>query len=203
MGSSPKKKRQSKPPVQATPLPESTQAVAALSRPELIAEVYSAVGALIQDEVGRQGRLDTKGSSLLTSVGLSLTVSLAAMGAVVQQHPHGLALASIVTFFVGAIAALVAAFFSLVAVLLRSNRKGLFLPTLLDASMLSAANALAPETAVSEFRRSVLGVMAVVAADHRQNLERKAKWIHRGQVAFGIFMLAMFLAILIFIIGVL
>jgi hypothetical protein len=179
---------------------------AALHSPELVAELHSVVLRQIAEEATREARIDTKATSLLSAVGISISLLSAFMGpSVVKALSNAAGWLSFFVYALLLLAALSAIGTGIVAVLVLRVR-GYGTPhdeAIWNAGELSAADAKnddKPEEAhdrvlgVAQYRRYMLVSMWEAHVKTRGVNDRRAKNLLRGQWVFvGFCVLLLFL----------
>jgi hypothetical protein len=152
-------------------------------------------------ESERQGRLDSKANGLLAIVGLSLTVLFTYGGQILLGHAkvlreqEGLVIwvVAVAALILAVVAALAASAYALAALFvarqfLTMNERTIFkVDTLRKADDEDEADA-----GVAQYRRYLIVDMWQIVQTQFHNLERKARFIRRGQAAYGAFLLLLF-----------
>ena len=178
--------------------------------PNAVAEqIFKVVEGQVNAETARQQRIDAKATSLLTAVGLSLTVAFS-FGAVLLKdgrtywHDTGVHTWVVVVFGAALLTGVVAAFCALLAVMVRTydgmNERAVFSEQVLDrvrevASETqdlpgdqSAKRAAAQEAALAQYQMSMIMQMWQIVQGIRQNHARKTPLVKGGQVALVLFL---------------
>jgi hypothetical protein len=162
----------------------------------IVDEVYNLSKRFVDDERARQGRLDAKATSLLTVVGLSLTVAFnfggqLLTGGPLKGVPHKIAAGA---FCAALLAGFVAAIFALATLLVKGGAPGMDRGAVFNV----AGFARLAELKTTENKDDVAGYKASVAAhlwrmgDLNRTLQsRKATLVKIGQVSFGVFLVAL------------
>jgi hypothetical protein len=164
-------------------------------KPHIVKEIYEIAQRQLLAEGGRQSRLDAKAASLLSAVGLCLTVTFTFGGLLLTQatafHDKvgGWRLDVIKwSLFAAVLCALWAGGFAIKALLVRDKYRAIgedtvFNPTALDV----ADNEDDAEIGLSAYRRFVLVQIWDNARRHGLIHEAKARDIRKGQVCFMLF----------------
>lgn len=164
----------------------------------LVSEVYNLVQRQATAEAARQARLDAKATSLLSTVGLSLTVSFAVGGLLLSQSVkfpgvgHTRATIVLVGFVVAVAFGLIAGGFAIRALLVNDRHKSLGEESIFNEDALRLADEQeTDEQSVSVYRRFMtvqLWRVARTAGDIQTN---KSQHIKKGQLCFGGFLLTL------------
>jgi hypothetical protein len=178
-----------------------------INSPKLIKELYDIVQRRITYETGRQQRIDTKATSLLTASGVSVTLAFTFTAAITSEtgvklfHP-------IFNYLLATFGAALACGFAAAALAVRALlvTKGYSTPSdevIFDAKLLREANAIEPDPdpkkgeteAMAEdwrlmkYQRQVIEHFWWIGDNHARTHERKALWVHKGQCAFAGFLI--------------
>lgn len=172
--------------------------------PALVGEVYGAALRTIDDEIGRQSRLDAKATALLSGAGLSVTVALSTMGYLLSRPVAGWYFwASLAAFVLAAAAGLGAAGCSLRALFVHGGHKRLGMAAILHEATLRGANGESSgDLAVAAYQKALASELWTIVKVYDVNLEAKATWVKWGQLSFGAFMVSVFVAVTSFVAGV-
>jgi hypothetical protein len=181
--------------------PEVLRERLTLGSPALVREIYEIQLRQIQYEVGRQTRLDAKATSLLTAAGLSLTVAFTFGGQIVLAHLHdelAFHVGAVVAFAVATLCGLASAGFAIRALLVHDafrtiNEASVFSLRALkeaDADYQSGAED-GDEAAVTQYRKSLIPHLLEIWQTNGRSNEDKAKIVKRGQLFFGLFLVAL------------
>ncbi len=173
--------------------------------PKLTAEIYDLAKSFVADERARQARLDAKAGTLLSVVGLALTVASTFGGQLVKGVTPGLA-ASVLkaALALALLFGVVAAGFALRALFVRSGQPGVSENVVFGEAILGQAadrtKARDEEGGVAAYKQSLAIHLWVMGQRTRALQEKKASEIWRGQVAFAGF-LGMLLVVFVVFIG--
>jgi hypothetical protein len=166
----------------------------------LVKELYEIALRQIQSETGRQTRLDGKATSLLTAVGLSLTVAFTFGGQVLLAHATELRAIdaprwtfALVIFAFALIAGLGAGVLAMLALRVQAyatvDEQAVFNETMLA----QAEGAETEEEGVAEYRRYLTVQLWRITQRQLHAHESKAGLIEKGQFCFLTFLGTLFL----------
>jgi hypothetical protein len=169
--------------------------------PAIVKELYETTLRQIQNETGRQSRLDSKATSLLTATGLSLTVAFTLGGQLLIGQADKWAgmppvawkiAAGIYWFTVGA--GLVASVFAVSALRIRDEYRSINERNVFDAEVLDQTDQRdEKDEGITVYRRHLIPHMWVIAQKHSQNHNKKATKIRYGQGFFAGFLVGLVL----------
>lgn len=178
------------------------------SSPALLKELYDIARRQIVTEAGRQTRLDSKATSLLTAAGLSLTVAFTFGGQMIIGHrspidPAHVPIWAQTAFAVGVIFGLAAACFAIGALFVRGsyltvNERSIFS----EAALKAAEDAYDPATpgsdvvGMSEYHKALIPHLWCISQKHASVHETKATLIKVGQGLFLAFLMSLFIVFL-------
>ena len=187
-----------------------------LNSPELVRELYDVAQQRVAAEVGRQTRLDTKATSLLTAAGLSLTVAFTFGSTLISrpepfEHWHWWVIGA----FAGAIVlGLSAAILAVRTLLVRGQYLMVNERAVLDFAILDDANdpvALRDDDEMEDTDKRMFGVMEfqkhmivqlwMVAQRHQRNHTAKSNLIKIGQWFFLGFLAALLVVCIFIVLG--
>ena len=168
-----------------------------LHSPVLVKDLYEAAQRQMAFETGRQGRLDAKATGLLQAAGLALTVASTFGAQLAARSGYLKSLPWLLLVMIGGtlLAGLGAAFMAIWALKVRDgeyltvNERTLFSPDVLEAA--DSGEAGEQEAAAAVFRRAMTVHLWQIVQRQEQVHHAKAKWIQRGQIAFGLFLLGL------------
>lgn len=167
--------------------------------PELVKELYDIAKAQVQFEVGRQSRLDSKATSLLTASGLSITLTFVFGGVLINLSKTGEVGWWIVLAYIAAVACgLIAAACAVRALRVSDTYATFNEDTVFNEAVLDQADGNTEDESqraggVRDYQRFLIVQLWEIYQQHADNHELKATWIRRGQTWLFAFLAALFL----------
>lgn len=168
-----------------------------LNSPALVAEVYETTRRNADNYNQKHARLDSKATTLLSVIGLSLTVVFTYGGQlvlgqanVIKALGRGRWLFLTTSFSLAALAGICAGICAAAALLVRDHAE-MTDRNIYDAKALREADVLEHEEqnkGVADYRRSLTIHMWSIVKQRESKLGKKAGWIQAGQICFFAFL---------------
>lgn len=179
---------------------ETLRAALAIRSPRIVKELYEIVQRRIAYESGRQQRLDSKATSLLTASGVSVTLAFSFLGVMSSKDGgatyHAYFNWMLLAFGFAIISGLAAASFAIASLFVTKGYKSPNDEHIFDAEKLRAADSQDPEEGTEEtealvdewrlmkYQKWLIEQYWDIADSHSKTHDRKARIIQRGQIAF-------------------
>ena len=169
--------------------------------PKVVDQVFDLSKRLVDDERGRQARLDAKAGNLMAVVGLALTIAFTFGSQLIkdsQYFPTGrLHLLALVAFVGALVAGLFAALEAHRALTVKGSASGMDEGSVFNKILLAHVTGMEDDKAVAAYKTSLAVHLWLMGMENRRLQEKKAHIIKVGQWTFyG------FLVFLLFLFGI-